>query len=300
MADRLLAPARAAFDELPSRQDIARDTAPPGTIGDIARPVPLWRRLADQTWARRLCVLIVLAAVWEIYARQAANPLMFPSFGDTLQAWWAGMASGKLISAVLGTLRVLLIGYVVAVLLSMVLTGFAITTRIGTDVLSTMTAMFNPLPAIAILPLALLWFGLGINSLIFVICHSVLWAVSLNTLTGFLAVSQTQRMVGRNYGLRGMRFVVSILIPAAFPSILSGFKIGWAFAWRTLIAAELVFGVSGNSAGLGWFIFQNRNALETANVFAGLLTVILIGLIVEGLIFRTIEIFTVRRWGMQS
>jgi NitT/TauT family transport system permease protein len=107
-------------------------------------------------------------------------------------------------------------------------------------------------------------------------------------------------MVGRNYGLTGPRYVLKILVPAAFPSILTGMKIGWAFAWRTLIAAELVFGVSSGSGGLGWFIYENKNLLETSNVFAGLLSVILIGLIVENLFFRWIEVKTVRLWGLQS
>jgi NitT/TauT family transport system permease protein len=106
-------------------------------------------------------------------------------------------------------------------------------------------------------------------------------------------------MAGQNCGLRGISYVAFLLVPAAFPSILTGLKIGWAFAWRTLIAAELVFGVSSRSGGLGWYIFENRNQLETANVFAGLLAVILIGLVVESVIFRTIEARTVRRWGMQ-
>jgi NitT/TauT family transport system permease protein len=106
-------------------------------------------------------------------------------------------------------------------------------------------------------------------------------------------------MVGRNCGLRGLRYITQILIPAAFPSILTGLKIGWAFAWRTLIAAELVFGVSSGSGGLGWFIYENKNQIEIPAVFAGLLTVILIGLVVENFIFRTIEVRTVKKWGMQ-
>src|SRR3954452_13401591 len=159
--------------------------------------------------------------------------------------------------------------------------------------------MLNTLPAIALLPLVLLWFGLGNGSLVFVLIHSVLWVVALNTHAGFLGVSATLRMVGRNYGLRGFRYVKAILIPAAFPSILTGLKVGWAFAWRTLIAAELVFGVSSGSGGLGWYIFENRNALETPSVFAGLFTVIIIGLFVENVIFANIEKKTIRRWGMQ-
>jgi len=206
---------------------------------------------------------------------------------------------GPLIERTLTTIRVLLMGYAAGIALAAVFTTLAVSTRIGTHLLSTLTAMFNPLPAIALLPLALLWFGLGIPSLVFVIVHSVLWAVALNTHTGFLAVPETQRMAGQNYGLRGVRYVIQIVIPAAFPSILAGLKIGWAFSWRTLIAAELVFGVSSRSGGLGWFIFENRNQLETAYVFAGLMTVIIIGLLVESVIFRTVETHTVRKWGMQ-
>lgn len=105
-------------------------------------------------------------------------------------------------------------------------------------------------------------------------------------------------MAGRNYGLRGLRYVAHILIPAALPALLAGLRIGWAFAWRTLIAAELVFGASSGQGGLGWYIFQNRNELYTDNVFAGLVVVILIGLLVENLIFNTLERITVKRWGM--
>jgi NitT/TauT family transport system permease protein len=195
---------------------------------------------------------------------------------------------------------VLLMGYSAGIALAAVLTAIGVSTKIGTDLLETLTSMFNPLPAIALLPIALIWFGLGNGSLIFVLIHSVLWAVALNTHSGFLAVSNTMRMVGKNYGLGGASYVSKILIPAAFPSILTGLKIGWAFAWRTLIASELVFGVSSGSGGLGWFIYENKNQLEIPNVFAGLLTVILIGLIVENLVFRTLENHTVRKWGMQA
>jgi NitT/TauT family transport system permease protein len=268
-------------------------------VGEVARPLSAWERLTGNTLVRRLFVLVVLAVAWEAYARWLDNPLMFPSFSDMAAALWDSTVRGPLLERTFTSIRVLLIGYAAGIALAAVFTTLAVSTRIGTDLLSTLTAMFNPLPAIALLPLALLWFGLGIPSLVFVIIHSVLWAVALNTHTGFLAVSETQRMAGQNYGLRGVRYVMQILIPAAFPSILAGLKIGWAFAWRTLIAAELVFGVSSRSGGLGWFIFENRNQLETAYVFAGLTTVIIIGLVVESVVFRTIEAHTVRKWGMQ-
>jgi NitT/TauT family transport system permease protein len=150
-------------------------------------------------------------------------------------------------------------GYLAGLLLATLLTAFASMTRIGADILETLTAMFNPLPSIALLPLALIWFGLGEGSIIFVLIHAVVWAVALNAFAGFRSVSPTLKMVGRNYGLSRAGFVLRILIPGAFPSILTGLKIGWAFAWRTLIAAELVFGVSSGSGGLGWYIYQSKN-----------------------------------------
>ena len=207
---------------------------------------------------------------------------------------------GILLERVGVSLQILAAGYFLGIAAAAVLTSVAVGTRWGVDLLSTLTAMFNPLPAIALLPLALLWFGLGAASIVFVVVHSVLWAVALNTNAGFRAVPDAQRMAGRNYGLRGLRYVALIMVPAALPSIISGLKIGWAFAWRTLIAAELVFGVSAGSGGLGWFIFERRKALETADVFAGLMTVILIGLFVESVIFRTLESVTIVRWGMQK
>ena len=268
--------------------------------GEVERRLGTFERLWANAALRKSLLIAAIAIIWELYARQLDNPLLFPTLSDTFASLWDHVRDGSLPARTWTTLNVLVLGYAAGILLAALLTMLAVSTRIGTDFLETMTAMFNPLPAIALLPLALIWFGLGKTSLIFVLIHSVLWAVALNTHSGFLAVSQTLRMVGRNYGLRGLGYVARILIPAAFPSILTGMKIGWAFAWRTLIAAELVFGVSSGKGGLGWFIFENRNTLDIPSVFAGLVTVIAIGLLVENLVFRNIERRTVRRWGLQG
>jgi NitT/TauT family transport system permease protein len=282
-----------------SRAEVLREPVAGAAFGVVEKPLSLFERLYNVGALRKLVILIALALVWEGYARWLDNGLLFPTFTATVAAFFHALADGSLLGKAWTSLRVLLVGYAAGILAAAALTVIAISSRVGTDLLETLTSMFNPLPAIALLPLALIWFGLGNGSLVFVLIHSVLWAVALNTHSGFLSVSNTLRMVGRNYGLRGMRYVGKILIPAAFPSILTGLKIGWAFAWRTLIAAELVFGVSSGAGGLGWFIYENKNQLEIPMVFAGLLTVILIGLFVENLIFRTIERRTVQRWGMQ-
>lgn len=283
----------------PYREDIIREVETTG-FGVVERPLSPWARLFDNGIFRKFLILVGLAIVWEVYARWSGNPLLFPTFIATVEAFFRGIISGTLLSATWTSISLLLQGYAVGMLIAALFTAFASATRVGADLLETLTSMFNPLPSIALLPLSMIWFGLGNMSIIFVLIHAVLWAVALNTHSGFRSVSMTWRMVGRNYGLSGLAYVCKILIPGAFPSILTGMKIGWAFAWRTLIAAELVFGSSSGSGGLGWYIFQNKNMLDIPNVFAGLLTVILFGLVVENLIFRVIEQRTIGRWGMQN
>ncbi|MPQ60170.1 ABC transporter permease subunit [Duganella sp. FT27W] len=269
------------------------------TVTSATPPAPLVSRLRDHAWLRKALILAALAVLWESIARWQHNDLLLPSFLQTASAFFDGIASGELLDRIRTSLAVLIQGYAAGVLAAFVLTALAASTRVGRDLLETLTSMFNPLPAIALLPLALLWFGLGKGSLIFVIVHAVLWPLALGAYAGFQSVPETLRMAGRNYGLSGLRLVLYILVPAALPSILSGLKIGWAFAWRTLIAAELVFGTTSGQGGLGWYIFQNRNELYTEKVFAGLAAVILIGLLIENAVFRPLERITVRRWGMQ-
>jgi len=281
------------------RPEIYREPIPSASFGIVEKPLSTWERLSNIGGLRKCMILIVLAVVWELYARHLNNSLIFPTFLDTVNALVEGIATGGLLLKAWTSIRVLLMGFALGIACAVLLTVLAITTRIGNDFLETVTAVMNPLPAIALLPLALIWFGLGEASLIFVLVHSVLWAVALNTYAGFQAVSPTLRMVGRNYGLRRLSYVFRILIPAALASILSGLKIGWAFAWRTLIAAELVFGVSSGSGGLGWFIYESKNMLDIPSVFAGLFMVILIGLFVENVVFRTLENRTIARWGMR-
>ncbi len=297
--NQALSSSAAAIPRVPPVRPEAEHVLPPLTGIAPVQLLPLAARIWQQGGVRRLVILAVLAVLWEVAARWQNNDLLLPTFLQTARALWEGLASGELVAKTAISLSVLLKGYFAGIAGAFVLTTLAVSTQFGRDLLSTLTSMFNPLPAIALLPLALLWFGLGQGSLVFVLVHSVLWPLALNTYAGFQAVPETLRMAGRNYGLTGIRYVLQILVPAALPAILSGLKIGWAFAWRTLIAAELVFGASSGQGGLGWYIFQNRNELYTDKVFAGLVLVILIGLLVESLGFHTLERLTVRRWGVQ-
>jgi sulfonate transport system permease protein len=267
---------------------------------DVERQLSLVERISNINAVRKMSILLGLVVLWQGYTMIVQpEPLLFPSFFASAEVLWETMLSGEMFEKIWISLYVLLLGYAAGLALAAVFLVLAVSTRIGSDFLSTMTAMFQPLPAISLLPLAMLWFGLGIPSLVFVTIHSVLWAVALSTHVGFMGVSETLRMVGRNYGLRSIPYILKILVPAAFPAILIGLKIGWAFAWRTLIGAELVFGAAAGKGGLGWMIFVKGDNLDTEYVFAALFMVILVGLIVENVIFRNIELNTINKWGMQ-
>jgi NitT/TauT family transport system permease protein len=282
----------------PVRPEYELALAAAGAV-EAPRPLTAAQRAWRFGWLRKSGLLLLLAIAWEAVARWQGNDLLLPGALQTAHALVAGIVSGELPRYVAVSLGVLLQGYLAGIAGAFLLTSLAMSTTLGRDLLETLTSMFNPLPAIALLPLALLWFGLGRGSLVFVLMHSVMWPLALNTYAGFRGVPETLRMTGRNYGLGGIRMVLQVLIPAALPAILSGLKIGWAFAWRTLIAAELVFGTTSGQGGLGWYIFQSRNELYTDKVFAGLAAVIVIGLLVENIVFQSFERLTVRRWGMQ-
>ncbi len=267
---------------------------------DVERPLSLFERIANINAVRKFSILLGLLFAWEAYTQiSGVEPLLFPSFSASSIALWETILSGEMFTKIWVTIEILLVGYAAGLACAAIFLIWAVLTRVGSDVLATLTSMFQPLPAISLLPLAMLWFGLGASSLVFVTIHSVLWAVALSTHVGFMGVSETLRMVGRNYGLRGIPYIFKILVPAGFASILIGLKVGWAFAWRTLIGAELVFGALSGSGGLGWMVYEKGENLETTYVFAALFMVIVIGLLVENVIFRNIELKTINKWGMQ-
>jgi len=268
--------------------------------GDVARELSAIEKIWNINGVRKVVILLSLVVAWQAYTVILdVEPLMFPTFLFAAERMVVDLFQGDLIWKIWFSVKVLIYGYGAGMAIAAVLVLWGTSSRIGGDFIAMATAMFNPLPSIAMLPLAMLWFGLGTASLVFVLVHAVLWAVALNTHAGFKNVSQTLRMIGENYGLKGVPFVIKILVPAALPSIMTGMKVGWAFAWRTLIGAELVFGASSGGGGLGWYIFESSQNIETEGVFAGLFMVILIGITVENVLFRNIELKTVNRWGMQ-
>lgn len=248
---------------------------------------------------RQLLFIVGLLILWELVALSGLYPpLLFPDLPSIFKALVKSIQSGEIVQRTGYSLYLIGIGLALGIVFAFLLAALSMLSTFFAELMESVVAILHPLPGIALLPIVLLWFGTGSRSIIFIIVHSVLWPLMLNTYTGFRSVSKTQLEVGRNIGLEGIRLVTSVMVPAAFPYILAGLKIAWARSWRALVAAEMVFGASGSEGGLGWFIYQHRFFLDVPGVFAGLVVIILIGVLVEDLFFNQLEQRTVQRWGM--
>ncbi len=258
-----------------------------------------WSRLP--VWLRRGILVVLLVAGWQAYvsfSEFGGNPLLFASPADTGEAFLDGWRDGSLARATWETLRILLMGVGIGIVFAAGFTLFATLSQIGDDILTLLTAILNPLPGVAVLPLALLWFGLSTNAILFAIANATIWPIAINLTTGFKTVNPTIVAAGRNIGLSGVRLATDVLAPAALPSAITGLKTAWAFGWRTVVAAELVFGVVGGEGGLGTYINNAKLYLFTPQMFAALLTIAVLGVAFE-LLFGMLERRTIVRWGMQ-
>ena len=252
---------------------------------------------------RKPLIIVALCALWEIAVRGLhINPLLFPTFSDVAVHLLEGLGiggSGELWSYIWETMSVLLESYAISVLLAIVLTGLAVSSGWARDVLATLTGIFQPLPSIALLPMAILWFGFSRESVVFVVVMAMIWPIASSLTVGFATVSPTLVRLGRNYELSRIGLMTNVLLPSALPMTIAGLKVGWGFGWRTVVAAELVFGATGSGGGIGWYINNSRLFMNIADGFAGIILVVAIGLLTESL-FLAIQRVTTHRWGTES
>jgi NitT/TauT family transport system permease protein len=170
--------------------------------------------------------------------------------------------------------------------------------QIVASIMEMILAMMHPLPSVALLPLLIIWFGLGPLSLLIVVLNSALWPIFLNAYTGFRTVHQTYIEVGRNIGLKGLKLFWHVILPSALPYLITGFEISWARSWRAAIAVELVFGAATTSGGIGWTIYMSYFDMEAPLMVAAIFTIALVGVLAEKLGMETLEKKTILRWGM--
>ncbi|MBK5241974.1 ABC transporter permease [Clostridium sp.] len=248
---------------------------------------------------RKLFWSIILIIIWQIiYASGKFSPLIFPSVLEVVSSLCKSIASGEIIYGTIYSLELILKGLSVGLILAVILSSLAVLFKPFSGLVETLVSIAHPLPGIALLPLIILWFGAGEISIIFIIVHSVVWPLVLNLLTGFKSIPNIYKQVGNNYGLNSFEIIRYIMIPASMPYFLTGMRISWARSWRALISAEMIFGAAGGKGGLGFFIFKNRVFMDITGIFAGLIVIVVIGMIVEDLIFDKVEKVTIKKWGM--
>ena len=273
-------------------------------VTDAAAIPPRPRAVGWSRLPRGLRYLIVLAffvGAWQAYASWSEfgqNDFLFASPLETMDAFWTGWRDGSLAGSTWESLRILLMGVGIGALVAALFTLVATLTQVGEDALVLLTAIMNPLPGVAMLPLALLWFGLSTKAVLFTLANATIWPIAMSLTTGFKTANPTILAVGRNIGLSPVRLATDVLAPAALPNAITGLKTAWAFGWRTLIAAELVFGVVGGEGGLGNYINNAKLYLFTPQLFAALVTIALLGVVFEAM-FTVLERRTIVRWGMQ-
>ena len=243
--------------------------------------------------------IILALIIWESIARfSSVTNLAFPSLTLIAKALVNSIISGEIISQMLFSIGLILFGLIIAIIIGLILSSLSIINPIVENLVDTCISIFHPLPGIALLPLIILWIGTGSKAVVFIIIHSVLWPMILNMVAGFKAIPQVYKKIGRNYEFSTGKIISKIYIPASLPYIIAGLKIGWARAWRAAISAEMIFGATGGKGGIGWYIFNKRVFMDTPGLFAGLIVIIIIGILVEDLAFGKLEETTIKKWGI--
>jgi NitT/TauT family transport system permease protein len=245
--------------------------------------------------------VIVLFMTWHILSISGSvSPLILPSIGDVLSTMIDSSLHGDLLYQLYYSLKVILIGMTIALLAALFL-ALASQKYLMIEGLSrVLSGIGHPLPALALLPLIIVWFGTGDASIIAILVHSAIWPILINLNAGFAAVPVIYLDIGRNLELNPFTIAYEIKLKSSLPYLLSGLKIAFARSWRALIGAEMVFGAIGLKGGIGWYIFKQRTFMNTPGLFAGIIVVIFVGLFVETFIFNFIEKKTIRKWGQSN
>lgn len=241
---------------------------------------------------------IVFLMLWQaLYKLNIVSPLVFPSILDVVSGLYIDTLSGELVKSLLFSLFVIICASIPSMIIGFFLAFLSYRFKSADNIIQKISAIAHPLPGIALLPLLIIWTGLGIHIIILIVVHSVLWPFYISVRTGFLQIPQIWIDLGRNNKFSKKDELQHILLPGAFPSILTGLKISWARAWRAVISAEMIYGTIGGSGGLGWFIYNKRIFMDSAGLYGGLLFLMIIGLLVETVLFNKLEEKTIIRWG---
>ena len=246
--------------------------------------------------AKKIAFYVILVVIWQAISMSDVWPNnIFPSPYEVGEDLAYSAADGSLFFGIGTSIMRLVAGLAISIVGGVVLGIFMARVETVNQTIGSLVLGLQSIPSIAWVPLAILWFGLTDTGIIFVTAIGAIFAVTINTYTGVKNINPHYIEAARNMGAKGTQLVTNVLIPAAFPYMISGFKQGWAFAWRGVIGAELLF----SFLGLGFLLNVGRQLNDVSQVIAIMLVIMMIGIAVDGFIFKKIENKVMSRWGLR-
>lgn len=246
-------------------------------------------------WARRIGFYLALLALWEGVARLGIwPPWLLPGPFSVLDALLEGLRKGTFITGTLVSLRRLAIGYGLSLSVGLVLGLLIGRIKLLDETVGSLVLGLQALPSVCWLPLAILWFGLSERAIIFVVVLGALFSITLGVEAGVKNTPPLYLKAARNLGARGPALYTQVVLPAALPAIISGLKQGWSFAWRSLMAGELLY----FTLSLGNLLQTGRDLNDAAQVMAVMLLIVIVGVAIDQILFAPVERRVRERWGL--
>ncbi|MCI0650783.1 MAG: ABC transporter permease [Planctomycetes bacterium] len=246
-----------------------------------------------------LFVAIVLA-LWEAVGAAGAWPeILLPRPSRVLSYLGGAISDGSLLEATLVTGKRLFAGYALGFAFGLPLGLLTAHATLARDTIGLVALGLQTLPSVCWVPLALLWFGQTETAMLFVVIMGTIWSILLAAESGVRNLPPIYTRAARTMGSRRLHLVMHVVIPAAFPAVVAGLKQGWAFAWRSLMAAE-IFVTILTGFGLGHLLHYGRELHAMDQVLGVIAVIVAMGLLTEQLVFAPLEHWLKRRWGLAN
>jgi len=256
------------------------------------------RRVLGSLWPPLLAVAFLIGAWWLAYALKVKPPFVLPSPASAWNAFTDGLATGATQQAIFNSLKRAFVGFAISVvfgtIIGLALAKFTLFRRAFGPLITGLQI----LPSVAWVPAAIIWFGLSNGAMLFVVIMGATPSIANGLKSGVDQIPSIYPQVGKMLGANGLEAIRYVVLPAALPGYLAGLRQGWAFAWRSLMAAELIVFSPALGFGLGQLLEQNRTLADMPAVMATIIAILLVGILVELCFFAPLERRVLRQRGL--